>query len=880
MQRQLFLFALLLWGCINPVFSQTEVDSLWGVWYNERLLPVDRVSALRTLVSKKYSGSDIDSTRLLIVWQLDFAREYRLDREEAYALLQLGGVERMQGRYDVADSLADITLDRFQAVDESEGILKVYYFKGALASRRGNFRKAIDHYQRSIDMAESLADSARAGEAMAGIGLAYRGMGSYDEALRWLRQSARWMEGTANLNSLANLYNSFGAVYYGKSIMDSTVVFFEKSMAIFDSLGNEPKVGMTANNIAVIQTHLKNYDEALRCYGIALEIQERFDDKNTMASTLSNMAVVANVQGRVMESLRLRQRSLAISEEIGDMPGIASSTQLMGIMLNRQGETEVAKEYLSRSLEISLSIEDKEGYAGTQHVLGQIYYEEGDWDEAERRYQMAHQLYQEMGNAWDASYVQMSQAELNLALGELDAAEILAQEALTIITSHGMPGEGTKALLILGQIYQAMGQYTKALEIANQGMEEARISGSLKGIKEVAELQYLLNKQLGNTEASFAAYELFIEMRDSIKNEEFRKEMLREEYEQQAKLDSVRYAEEIMLQEAKMDALGFQQKLQQAYLWGGSAIVVIVGLMGIQRYRNTRREKDLVEEQKLRVDDAYHRLADRNREVLDSITYAKRIQGAILPPESTINSVFPQSFVLYKPKDIVAGDFYWVQRKNDFTYVAVADCTGHGVPGAMVSVVCQHSLNRALHEYKRELPGEILDVSRDLVLEELKSPDLQVSDGMDLALCALKGNKVWFAGAYNPLWLVREGNDEAAVLQEIPGAKVEVLGGYTFVELKADRQPVGRFPKYQAFTTHTLTLKPKDTLYMFTDGYPDQFGGAEGKKYQKRNLRRLLVSLQGETMLQQKMELEKALKQWQGDAYDQVDDICVMGIRV
>ena len=152
-----------------------------------------------------------------------------------------------------------------------------------------------------------------------------------------------------------------------------------------------------------------------------------------------------------------------------------------------------------------------------------------------------------------------------------------------------------------------------------------------------------------------------------------------------------------------------------------------------------------------------HEVESKNKEITDSITYAKRIQSAILPPEKVVKESLEDSFILYKPKDIVAGDFYWLEQKNGKVLFAAADCTGHGVPGAMVSVVCNNALNRSVREHGLTDPGKILDKTREIVIEEFEKSDEEVNDGMDIAICSLEGNSLQYAGAHNPLWVIRNG---------------------------------------------------------------------------------------------------------------------------
>ncbi len=251
-------------------------------------------------------------------------------------------------------------------------------------------------------------------------------------------------------------------------------------------------------------------------------------------------------------------------------------------------------------------------------------------------------------------------------------------------------------------------------------------------------------------------------------------------------------------------------------------------------------------------------IEEAHQEIKDSISYAKRIQSAILPPDKLVKQYLQESFILYKPKDIVAGDFYWVEAQDDTIFFAAADCTGHGVPGAMVSVICNNGLNRSVREFALGIPGEILDKTRELVIQEFAKSEEEVKDGMDIALCALKGNNLYYAGANNPLWIVRDGQ---------------------VIETKADKQPIGKYAEAKPFTTHQIELQKGDIIYVFSDGYVDQFGGEKGKKFKAKNFRELLVSVSFESMKSQKEKIDYTFENWRGEL-EQIDDVCVIGVRV
>ena len=250
----------------------------------------------------------------------------------------------------------------------------------------------------------------------------------------------------------------------------------------------------------------------------------------------------------------------------------------------------------------------------------------------------------------------------------------------------------------------------------------------------------------------------------------------------------------------------------------------------------------------------------KNKEITDSITYAKRIQEAILPSKSALKDNLKDAFFLYKPKDIVAGDFYWMEKKNNRLLLAAADCTGHGVPGAMVSVVCNNALNRTVREFDFSEPAKILNKVRDLVIDAFDSDQNDIKDGMDIALLSIdwENNTLEYAGANNNLYFFSDGQ---------------------FTEYRADKQPIGKYSVNRDFTNHKVPFKKGDTVYISTDGYMDQFGGPKSKKFKYAPFIKMLQEIQHLSLTAQKEHINRAFEDWKGDL-EQIDDVCVIGVKL
>jgi serine phosphatase RsbU (regulator of sigma subunit) len=262
------------------------------------------------------------------------------------------------------------------------------------------------------------------------------------------------------------------------------------------------------------------------------------------------------------------------------------------------------------------------------------------------------------------------------------------------------------------------------------------------------------------------------------------------------------------------------------------------------------------------IEEQKNELEISHKKIIHSVNYAKRIQSAMLPTSDLFNEYFEEHFIFYRPKDIVSGDFYWAKKLDDILYFAVADCTGHGVPGAFVSVLGISLLNEIVAKNRDYNTAQILDELRTSIKTSLKQKDIKSDskEGMDIALCTinLKTNEMQFAGAYNPLYIIRR--DE-------------------LVEIKADRQPIAIHRKEKEFTNHIVRLQKEDLVYLFSDGFIDQFGGDSKEKFKTKRFKNLIIENSNKTLLEQYQIIEQTFDNWKTDA-KQIDDVAILAVKI
>ncbi|HSY76304.1 MAG TPA: SpoIIE family protein phosphatase, partial [Bacteroidia bacterium] len=277
-----------------------------------------------------------------------------------------------------------------------------------------------------------------------------------------------------------------------------------------------------------------------------------------------------------------------------------------------------------------------------------------------------------------------------------------------------------------------------------------------------------------------------------------------------------------------------------------------------------RKSKQIITEQKLEVENQKQIVEEKNKDITDSIKYASRIQRALLTSHEYISKQVKENFILFKPRDIVSGDFYWAFKSQEGVfYLACCDCTGHGVPGAFMSLLNISMLNETVIERRILSPDKVLNEIRNNIIKALnpEKADTESKDGMDCSLCAIDFSKkqMYLACANNPVWIVRAG---------------------TVIEITPDKMPVGiQYGDQKSFTLHTVPLNEGDSIYMFTDGYADQFGGPKGKKFKHKQLQEVILANANKSMAEQKSILDKMFSEWMG-GLEQVDDMLIIGLKV
>jgi len=655
---------------------------------------------------------------------------------------------------------------------------------------------------------------------------------------------------TLRVNTLHELSRHFLFTDAAKAI-----AYCREAVTLSRELSFKKGEARSMQNIGVAYYYTDNYDSALFYFKASLVIKEEVGDKKGMASSYNNIGAIQTGHGEDREGLKNYIKALMIYEELGDADGATAACLNIGNVLAEQYDHVGAMKYYRLALKYAQQSGSEESIADAYHNIGSSHNDSEKRDSAMFYYKKALAMYLEQANNERVASVYGMMGEWYFDTGANDSAEFYLMKSYEL-NREAENSEGIAMVLqFLGRLKLTQGKMNEA---ENYLLEGLAVSSEL-GLRDYESNYYrwLAEYYAANNDHSKAfKYSVrYASLKDSLINEEGVRQIteMKERYESEAKQKEI----ELLQKDNALRASEVHR--QQLILWaiGGGLVLALLLVISITRsLRTTKKQKEIIEAQKLEVE-------EKNTSIIDSINYAKRIQLALLTKDDAGNiSALPEYFVLYQPKDIVSGDFYWNIQIDGYWYVAAVDCTGHGVPGAFLSMLGVAFLNEIAAARKELKPSEVLEELRKRIVEELShdTKDEFGKDGMDISLGRfnLNTNILEWSGANNPLYIVRNG---------------EVL------ETEADMQTVGYQRGMKLFTNHELKLYSGDCVYFFTDGIIDQFGGDRGKKFSYARFRSLLTAGGISSMAEMKSHIAKELSLWRGN-YEQTDDICVIGVKI
>ncbi|MBN4051590.1 tetratricopeptide repeat protein [bacterium AH-315-M05] len=686
---------------------------------------------------------------------------------------------------------------------------------------KGNYPIALNHYNKALKINNQLNDKKGIAASLSNIGIVYWSQGDYPKALKYYFKALKMDEELGNKKGIADRLGNIAGVYLAQGDYPKALEYFFKALKMKEELGAKSEIVITLGNIGVVYWNQSDYPKALEYYFKALKISEELDIKSHIAAHLGNIGIIYDDQGDYPKALEYYFKALKVSEELGNKSHIATHLGNIGIVYRGQGEAHPnpsqREELFNKALEY---------------------------------YFKALKLAEEIGD----------KNQIALWLGNI------------------------------GSLYTKQKKYPKAESYLLQVLEVSTEIGALVLQKYHHQHLSALYEQTGKPIKALEHYKEYSIAKDSIYNEEKSKEIGKLEagfeYDKKLALEQAEHSKQAAVAASESK----RQKVVIYAVSGGMGLMLILAFLIFRGYRQKKKANVLLTAQKQVIE-------TKNKDITASIRYAQRIQRAILPPAEVIKKIFLEHFILYKPRDIVSGDFYFFAEVGKYKIVAAADCTGHGVPGAFMSMIGNDMLNTILNDKKITTSSMVLDELNKGIQHAVNIGigEEDIKDGMDIAVITISppynparaGSanaqyNLQYAGAYNPLYIVRSTNKSP-----LKGGSPDLLGqrgvpahNYELTEIKADKQPIGYgMGKDQPFTNHEIQLQKGDTIYIFSDGYQDQFGGEKNKKFMAKRFRELLLSIQDKSTEEQKEMLNKTIEEWMGNR-EQIDDILVIGIKV
>lgn len=620
--------------------------------------------------------------------------------------------------------------------------------------------------------------------------------------------------------------------------IDSANYFAQKALKLAQLSKCNNCEAKACSQIATVYYYKGDYANAIDYYVKALRFNEKINDQNGLLRTYNNLGGIHLTLQNYEKSIEYFNNSYLIASEIKDTAGALSSLTNIGLAYRYKKKSKSAQLYFKKALDLA---HDQDLIFSLYINLAGTYFDENDYPNSLNFYQKGYEIGLLQRNKGYQAYALIGIANVYGQLNEIERSLEKTNNALRLANEIGIPEVRQLAFEFIAKYNYKLKNYKEAYD----GLEKYLfIKDSLFNAEK--------SKIISETETKF-----------QVENKEKENQLLRK--------DNIIQQLEIQKRDEKVKA---QNNLLIATIIG----IVLLVLLAVMIYSQFLLKKKANQE----LGQAFKIISEKNKDITDSMHYARDLQDALLPKKSVFKSHFQDSFVLFRPKDIVSGDFFWLEHSETNLFFAVADCTGHGVPAAMVSVVAINGLTRGVKELSIHQPDQLLNRLNGFVEDAFQNSEREIMDGLDIALCSIEKSslnqslmELNFSGANNPLWVIQESTSSNKIISDNSITE----NGYTLHEKKGDKQPIGKYAVREAFTSGKIIIEKGNTVYLFSDGYADQFGGPDGKKFKYLKLKKLLLSIQHLPLEHQRIILSDEFDQWKGEL-EQIDDVCIIGVKI
>ncbi|HCT31277.1 MAG TPA: hypothetical protein DIW31_11240 [Bacteroidales bacterium] len=715
------------------------------------------------------------------------------------------------------DSLASIIMNQSERLKYAYGIALSNRYLGVNFHNKGDFKSSLSHFLKSLSQFNEIEDSALILITYQSLASSYFNIGKQDSAIHYCSKAIKSYQVRNEFKKLSSCYNTLGGIYWSKGDLASAADAFYKSLDIKVKLNDSLGIANTYNNIGILFDTQQKLPEALEMYNKSLEIYKKKSVKRGIGRAYNNIAIVLKNMNRCDEAIDMLLNSLEIDKQLGNIDDQGKTLNNIGQLYLKKNDALSALKYLNRAKEI---------FQNNKNINGE-----------------------------------------------------------------------TASIINIGRANSMLGNFQNALTYYDQGLLLAKGIQSLELINELYKELYKTHKKLGNTSLALTYHELNSTLSDSIKS-----------LENLNKLDELKIKYETELKGSEITLLNKDRHIRELVIERQKSInrflllvmglllllvcLVVIGWLTIRRdnqdlllkNNEINQQKEEIEAQRDLMESFNNTLNQQNEEILaqrdqieakntiisatnrrltENIEYASRIQNALLPDVESIKNYFSDYYIIYKPKDIVSGDFYWMWPQKEKIFFSIADCTGHGVSGAFMSILAHNYLKDSVISKGYSRPNEIISFISNEVEDSLYSniPKFNVKDGLDIIVCCYdkKDGYLEFSGAHSSFYLIRDN----------------VLTCY-----KTDRYSIGgHMSSNVLFSNQRIKIQKGDKLVFFTDGYMDQLNMVTKKKIGGTNFKNLIHKTQSLTLLEQNQEILNFFNKWRGD-YEQIDDVLIWTIVV
>jgi serine phosphatase RsbU (regulator of sigma subunit) len=680
----------------------------------------------------------------------------------------------------------------------------------------------------------------------------------YSECISLLEEANSIASKDSNFVSLAKIYSAYGVLFRNAAEYDKAHNAHQKALEYATKGNNKTLQASALNGIGVVFRRQDNHAVAAQYHIDALKLADEVGDRFNISVSINSLGNIYSLSGQYQEAMKYFRRGLKLSNEMGNKLGIAINLNNIGEAFEFTMQYDSALYYYSKSLEANKEIQSQKGIAISYNAIGKIKLIKGDIKEAYNLFREAMVIDKKLGDKKFIadSYINLGRAYL--AMNRLHDAEDHLARGLQIAAEIGSISHAQWAYETLSEVSKKRGDSSKALELYQKSIIYRDSLINERNSRALAMIEVMYNTQKKEKEI-----ELLLKNQEITEKELARQKIIQVVYLVgfifflistilvYSALNIKRKANKVLAsQKAEIERSNSRLNQQQ------QEILKKNDEINIQRNNIALKNKHLEE--------AYGVIENYIGKITDNIRYAERIQKAILSPLESALPFFADIFCYYKPKDFVSGDFYWINAKGDSIFIAVADCTGHGVPGAFMSIIGMDLLNQAINQQGINEPSMILDFLNIEVRKKLRKDNEEavLKDSLDIGICRFDKptSTLHFAGALIPLIILRNN---------------------AIIEVKASPVSIGisNAVYKKGFEQRSINVQKGDWLYLFSDGFSDQFGGERGPKFLRKRLHSNLIEINSQRGEQQRVSLERIFSQWKGSA-EQIDDVLVLGFML